>query len=701
MKAKTYSALQKTYDQAYLTRSIAVHYDGQGNEVEALRCWRECLGQLQGHNSAGYRPRSETERALLRSLKAMQDQCQERSELLQALLISRVEAENSGQGWRTRDAEPVTSNPQAAGPAGNVKPAISPIPPPPLPSLVPPRRVPVSVSSSVRVTSRATTPPRAVAPSSLSRTPSPEKRAFLSTLRPSRKLKKTDSRNVNDDPEAAAKAATLAATLAWGSRSRAEGAHLSRTMTEPSADSLPVRQSFVASASTNDVLCVQHASTFTVNWRPGPPPAVQPRTGLSKIKSRPHSSILPLGGPPYPEDSAPPAPPPHGYFPPSSKNIRSSHLPYPELPQALQPPSENAFRYSRTDAQSAQTPPPRVPPKPIKSERLSHVDDAKPVVPTPEPEPKGDSDSEYYKPPTVVDSRSTIHSPATSEGEDKSTAPPTPPPEEEKPITPTGGEEVPPLTGNTLDERVAKALESLGKGVDMNAAMQVANEIVVKGDEVHWDDVAGLDAAKLALKEAVVYPFLRPDLFSGLREPARGMLLFGPPGTGKTMLARAVATESKSTFFSISASSLTSKYGSLGESEKLVRALFALAKAMAPSIIFAAAGKKLPGDASRVLVLAATNLPWAIDEAARRRFVRRQYIPLPEDETRKKHLQNLLGHQKHHLDDGDMERLIELTDGLPITFEDFEASLKSIRPSVSKEGLQVFEDWAKRFGERV
>lgn len=133
-------------------------------------------------------------------------------------------------------------------------------------------------------------------------------------------------------------------------------------------------------------------------------------------------------------------------------------------------------------------------------------------------------------------------------------------------------------------KKVKHLMKHLPRGCDEQAAKQIFNDIVVKGDEVHWDDVAGLEPAKNALKEAVVYPFLRPDLFMGLREPARGMLLFGPPGTGKTMLARAVATESKSTFFGVSASSLTSKY--LGESEKLVKALFLIAKRMAPSIIF-------------------------------------------------------------------------------------------------------------------
>lgn len=255
------------------------------------------------------------------------------------------------------------------------------------------------------------------------------------------------------------------------------------------------------------------------------------------------------------------------------------------------------------------------------------------------------------------------------------------------------------------DSKLRDIMKKLPRGIDVNAARQILNDIVVRGDEVHWDDVAGLETAKKALKEAVVYPFLRPDLFMGLREPARGMLLFGPPGTGKTMLARAVATESKSTFFSVSASTLTSKWH--GESEKLVRALFGLAKALAPSIIFvdeidsllstrssgteheasrrsktefliqwsdlqrAAAGRNQStdkshdggGDPSRVLVLAATNLPWDIDEAARRRFVRRQYIPLPEDHVREQQIRRLLSHQTHEMSNEDIEVLVKVTEG--------------------------------------
>ncbi|EPX72686.1 uncharacterized protein SOCG_00449 [Schizosaccharomyces octosporus yFS286] len=320
---------------------------------------------------------------------------------------------------------------------------------------------------------------------------------------------------------------------------------------------------------------------------------------------------------------------------------------------------------------------------------------------------------------------------------------------------------------NTLRSREEQVLHECPE-IEEELGRNILREIVVKGDEVLWDDIAGLNAAKESLKEAVVYPFLRPDLFQGLREPARGMLLFGPPGTGKTMLARAVATESKSTFFSISASSLTSKF--LGESEKLVRALFTLAKKLSPSIIFVdeidsllsarsadgnehessrriktefliqwsslarAAASRESADQPRVLVLAATNLPWSIDEAARRRFVRRTYIPLPDDMGRRVHIKNLLQHQKHCLTDEDIEEVIKATkfysgsdltalakdaamgplralgESLlftkmelirPMNLQDFQQSLKVIRPSVNLDGLERYDRWNTEFGQQA
>lgn len=217
---------------------------------------------------------------------------------------------------------------------------------------------------------------------------------------------------------------------------------------------------------------------------------------------------------------------------------------------------------------------------------------------------------------------------------------------------------------------------------------QLGSAIMSEKPNVKWDDVAGLEGAKEALKEAVILPVKFPQFFTGKRKPWSGILMYGPPGTGKSYLAKAVATEADSTFFSISSSDLVSKW--LGESEKLVAELFKLARENAPSIIFidevdslcstrgdneSEAARRIKTQLmiemqgvnsnadARVLMLGATNLPYNLDQAIRRRFDKRIYIPLPEAHARATMFKIHLGDTPNSLTEADYQALGRATEG--------------------------------------
>ncbi|XP_013596582.1 PREDICTED: uncharacterized protein LOC106304733 [Brassica oleracea var. oleracea] len=213
---------------------------------------------------------------------------------------------------------------------------------------------------------------------------------------------------------------------------------------------------------------------------------------------------------------------------------------------------------------------------------------------------------------------------------------------------------------------------------------------VIPADEigVTFADIGSLDETKESLQELVMLPLRRPDLFKGgLLKPCRGILLFGPPGTGKTMMAKAIANEAGASFINVSMSTITSKW--FGEDEKNVRALFTLAAKVSPTIIFVdevdsmlgqrtragehEAMRKIKNEfmthwdglmsssGDRILVLAATNRPFDLDEAIIRRFERRIMVGLPSVESREKILRTLLSKEK--TENLDFHELAQMTDG--------------------------------------
>lgn len=296
------------------------------------------------------------------------------------------------------------------------------------------------------------------------------------------------------------------------------------------------------------------------------------------------------------------------------------------------------------------------------------------------------------------------------------------------------------------------------KNIDKHLIETIENEIITRFEPIKRQDVAGLEFAKNKINEIAILPLKKPHLFTGLRKPPKGILLFGPPGTGKTFLGRWIASETQSTFFEITVSTLNSKW--IGEGEKTIRAMFAVARARQPSVIFIDEIDSLlksrcdsEHESSRrmktefftqfegvttatdekLLIIGTTNRPEDLDEAARRRLTARLYIGLPEESARIQIIENLLRPEKHTLTDQQIKQLAQKTEGYSgadmnllckeaaleglrelqfnddmddineenirnITFEDFEKQLEYVKPSVNMDDLKSFEEWDRQYG---
>ncbi|XP_061947543.1 ATPase family AAA domain-containing protein FIGL1-like [Populus nigra] len=289
---------------------------------------------------------------------------------------------------------------------------------------------------------------------------------------------------------------------------------------------------------------------------------------------------------------------------------------------------------------------------------------------------------------------------------------------------------------------------------------RIIYEIMDTDLNVCWDDIAGLEHAKKSVTQMVVWPLMRPDIFKGCRDLGSGLLLFGPPGTCKTMMAKTIAGEMKAAFFHLSARTLATKW--VADSEKVVRTLFGIARCMQPAVIFCdeidlilnksttyahqysrrlkmqflTEMESMDNKTARILLIGATSRPHDLDEVALKHLTRRLHMPLPSPEARSYIISNLLKKDGlFSLSEKDLNTICCLTEGYSgsdmailvktaamgplrdamkegfkdienleaeklraVTLEDFWTSMQAVRPSVSPNETGAHAHWNLQFG---
>ncbi|XP_031414199.1 fidgetin isoform X1 [Clupea harengus] len=293
------------------------------------------------------------------------------------------------------------------------------------------------------------------------------------------------------------------------------------------------------------------------------------------------------------------------------------------------------------------------------------------------------------------------------------------------------------------------------KNSDASLVELITTEVLQQGmPPVDWSDIAGLDLAKATLKDEVLWPLLRPDMFSGLGALPRTVLLFGPQGSGRTLLARCVASQMGAAFLQLSGQALATKW--VSEGDKIVQASFLVARCRQPAVVFISevelllSGQlaeespvqrlrselllQLDGLLSaaadeQVLVICSTSKPEEIDEPLRRYFMKRLLVPLPDAGARHQIISQLLAQHNYCLNDKEVALLVQRTEGFsgldvarlcqeavigplhgmagsdflpsqvrPVSYQDFENVICKIQPSISQKELDTYTEWNKMFG---